>query len=46
MNPSSAKNAITTDALAALNRGLRNRSMSMIGLAVRRSVAAVAMTYA
>ena len=39
MNPSSAKNAIATEPLAAVNRGLRNRLMSIIGLAVARSAA-------
>src|SRR5215831_15238795 len=37
MNPSRAKNAIATEAAAAVNRGLRNRLMSIIGWAVARS---------
>src|SRR5215472_16690967 len=39
MKPSSAKNAIATEALAAVNRGLRNRLTSIIGAAVARSAA-------
>src|SRR5215510_14830289 len=39
MNPSRAKNAIATAPLAAVNRGLRNRLTSIIGLAVTRSAA-------
>ena len=39
MNPDSAKNEIATDALAAENRGLRNRLTSSIGASVRRSQA-------
>ena len=37
MNPSRAKKAIATDALAAVNLGLRNRLTSIIGLAMLRS---------
>ena len=40
MNPDSAKNEIATDALAAVNRGLRNRLTSSIGASARRSQAA------
>src|SRR5215469_628104 len=40
MNPSRAKKAIATAALAAVNRGLRNRLTSNIGLAIRRSATA------
>jgi len=39
MNPSRAKKEMATEALAAVNRGLRNRLTSIIGLAVRRSAA-------
>ena len=39
MNPDSAKNEIATEALAAVNRGLRNRLRSSIGCSVRRSQA-------
>src|SRR6516162_11549581 len=39
MNPSRAKKEMATEALAAVNRGLRNRLTSIIGLAARRSAA-------
>src|SRR5262245_61418671 len=39
MNPSSAKKEMATAAAAAVNRGLRNRLMSIIGWAVRSSAA-------
>ena len=40
MNPFRAKNAIATDPLAAVKRGLRNSAMSSIGCAVLASAAA------
>src|SRR5262245_65478314 len=39
MNPSSAKKEMAIAAAAAVNRGLRNRLMSIIGWAVRSSAA-------
>src|SRR5215467_14340157 len=47
MNPRRAKNAIATEALAAVNREFRNRLTSIIGLAAARSAAtSTAMTAA
>src|SRR5215510_1454007 len=46
MNPFRAKNAIATDPLAAVKRGLRNSATSTIGCAVRASAATKAASTA